>query len=72
MWSLGLFKNFTIGERVGIQFRSEFFNLANRANFSHPQILVFTRSGGIRGTAGTISRTVTTSRQIQFALKITF
>ena len=72
MWSLGLFKNFTIGERVGAQFRTEFFNLANRANFSHPQIRLFQRNGDIRGTAGSIDRTVTTSRQIQFALKFTF
>jgi hypothetical protein len=72
MWSLGLFKNFTIGERVGVQFRTEFFNLANRANFAHPAILLFQTSGEYRGTAATIDRTVTTSRQIQFALKFTF
>ncbi|MCZ6770304.1 MAG: TonB-dependent receptor, partial [Acidobacteria bacterium] len=72
MWSLGLFKNFTIGERVGAQFRTEFFNLANRANFAPPQIDLFEKTGEYRGSAGRISRTVTTSRQIQFALKFTF
>ncbi len=72
MWSLGLFKNFTIGERVGAQFRTEFFNLANRANFGHPNISVFQSSGEYRSQAGVIDRTVTTSRQIQFALKFTF
>ena len=51
---------------------AEFFNIINHANFAHPRANVFTSSGGIRGSIGRISRTVTTSRQIQLALKITF
>ena len=71
-WDLGVFKNFTVSEDVQVQFRTEFFNLANRANFASPQLAVFTRSGGVRGSSGRISRTVTKSRNIQFALKILF
>jgi Carboxypeptidase regulatory-like domain len=33
---LGAFKNFTITERLTIQFRAEFFNVFNRANFNNP------------------------------------
>ena len=68
----GLSKRFDVTERVGAQFRAEFFNIINHANFAHPSANVFTSSGAIRGSVGRISRTVTTSRQIQLALKITF
>ena len=35
----GLYKNFSIRERTYIQFRAEFFNLFNRANFYNPSNL---------------------------------
>jgi hypothetical protein len=69
---LGLSKSFQITEDVKAQFRSEFFNLPNRANFTTPANAIFTPAGAIRGNAGRITGTVTTSRQIQFGLKITF
>ena len=68
----GLTKRFDVTERIGAQFRAEFFNIINHANFAHPSASLFTSSGGRRGNTGRITRTVTTSRQIQFALKITF
>ena len=68
----GLSKNFDAGEDFGVQFRAEFFNVLNRSNFNNPAAAIFTSSGGIRGNAGRISTTVTTSRQIQVALRITF
>ena len=40
---LGTFKNFSIKERMKIQFRAEFFNIFNRANFMNPGTTV---SGG--------------------------
>jgi len=35
-WDLGLFKDTNITERTKTQFRAEFFNVFNRANFSNP------------------------------------
>ena len=69
---LGLSKRFVVTEQVGMQFRAEFFNIINRANFAHPSASTIESDGDYRGNSGSIGRTVTTSRQIQFALKITF
>ena len=64
-------KNFTIREGVRLQFRSEFFNILNHTNFSTPNPVVFTSASGTpSSTAGVISATATTSRQIQFGLKL--
>ena len=71
-WDLGLFKNFTLSEEVNLQFRTEFFNILNRANFGEPQNGIFNRDGSFRSNVGRVIRTTSTSRQIQFALKIIF
>ncbi len=69
---LSLFKNFTLAsERVKLQFRSEFFNTLNHANFGTPNAIVFSGTQ-ISSTAGLITSTATTSRQIQFGLKLLF
>jgi hypothetical protein len=65
-----LFKNFRIRETAVLQFRAEFFNLINRANFGLPIISNFTAAGAISPSAGLITYTGTTSRQIQFGLKL--
>jgi hypothetical protein len=66
-----LLKNTAISERVNLQFRAEFFNLLNRANFATPNPVVFSSAGTIPSpTAGVITSTSTTSRQIQFGLKL--
>jgi hypothetical protein len=63
-WDLGADKDFRLNEKVGLQFRSEFFNILNRPNFGLP-------SGSIGSTAaGTITTVVTNARQIQFALRL--
>jgi len=62
-------KDTSLGERVKLQFRAEIFNLLNRANFNTPSLITFTPSG-VSGTAGAITGTSTTSRQVQFALKL--
>ena len=68
-WDFSALKDTTIHERLTLQFRAELFNLLNRANFNTPNLIVFTPSG-VSGTAGAISSTSTTSRQVQFALKL--
>lgn len=59
-------------EDFNIQFRAEFFNILNQANFSSPtdNLAVFDQNGHRIASAGLIDSTQTTSRQIQFALKI--
>ncbi len=68
-WDFSLLKNTSIRERMNLQFRAEFFNLLNRANFNGPNAVVFTPTG-VSPTAGVITSTSTTSRQIQFGLKL--
>jgi hypothetical protein len=66
-----LFKELAIKEGMNLQFRAEFFNILNRANFGPPSIATFS-GGSISPSAGTITTTSTTSRQVQFALKLIF
>ncbi|MFZ3339728.1 MAG: TonB-dependent receptor [Terriglobales bacterium] len=67
-WDFSTFKQTALGERLRLQFRAEIFNLLNRANFNTPNLITFTPSG-VSGTAGAITSTSTTSRQVQFGLK---
>ena len=72
-WDFSAFKTTTLRERLSLQFRAEMFNLLNRANFNTPNLITFTSSStGTKtsGTAGAITSTSTTSRQIQFGLKL--
>ena len=72
-FDLTLTKIFQIQEGRDLQFRAEFFNLANRPNFATPNSLgLFDNSGRLSGSTGSINETTTTSRQIQFGLKYTF
>ena len=77
-FDLGISKNFSLTETAQIQFRTEIFNLFNRANFAMPGNLeVFTGvnpdgTGRVNPSSGIITRTTTTSRQVQLALKILF
>ena len=74
-----LFKKINITERWNLQFRAEAFNILNHANFKSPNSIVFS-GAAYSPTAGVISgggtttalATATTSRQIQFALKLQF
>ena len=72
-WDFSTFKTTTLRERLALQFRAEIFNLLNRANFNTPNLITFTSSASgtkTSGTAGAITSTSTTSRQIQFGLKL--
>jgi len=66
-----LFKDTAITERTNLQFRAEFFNVLNHTNLGTPNATVFS-NGAISPTAGLITITTTTSRQIQFGLKLIF
>jgi len=61
-----VFKDFPITESKLIQFRAEFFNLFNTPQFGDPDFQVDTAQ------AGSITSTVHSSRQVQFALKFAF
>jgi hypothetical protein len=68
-----LAKKFAISEKVHVQFRAEFFNAFNRVNLNTPNPVVYTAAtGGPSPTAGVITSTATTSRQIQFGAKVLF
>jgi hypothetical protein len=64
-------KKILFTERLNLQFRAEFFNLFNHTNFNTPNPVVYTAAtGGPSPTAGVITSTSTSSRQIQFGLKL--
>jgi len=66
-----LFKGIGLTERWNLQFRAEAFNILNRANFVTPTLGVFSGTN-YSTSAALINRTSTSSRQIQFALKLMF
>jgi hypothetical protein len=68
-WDFSALKDTAIREHLNLQFRAEIFNLLNRANFNTPNGVAFTPSG-VSPTAGAITSTSTTSRQVQFGLKL--
>ena len=67
-----LVKIIQMAERLKLDFRAEFFNLLNRTNFGLPSNNIFQSTGAYLGAAGRISSTSSTSRQIQFGLKLIF
>ena len=63
------------GQLLGIEAAREFNVMSgtilfNRANFSIPSPIALTTSGAPASAAGVITATTTTSRQIQFGLKL--
>ena len=74
-----LFKNNyikSISERFNIQFRAEIFNILNHPNFAPPasptNTDIFDGTGTLNPTAGLLTKTTTTAREIQFAIKVIF
>jgi hypothetical protein len=74
---VSLFKNNyvrKVSETFNVQFRAEVFNVLNHPNFETPVVPdhtdIFDSSGNATGSAGQLTSTTTSSRQIQFALKV--
>lgn len=64
-----------ISERFNIQFRAEMFNILNHPNFAPPTTPdntdIFDGTGAL-AVPGLLSKTTTTAREIQFAVKVIF
>jgi Carboxypeptidase regulatory-like domain len=67
-FDFAVFKRTTFGpaERMGLEFRAEFFNLFNHPQFGTPDTFL------PDGTFGSINNTVNNPRLVQFALKFVF
>jgi hypothetical protein len=63
---MSLFKTTALAEHTNLQFRAEVFNITNHTNLGTPNTSTFSSSAGL------ITATATTSRQIQFGLKLIF
>lgn len=61
-----LYKNFPLFESRKLQFRAEMFNIMNHPNFALPDVTINS------ATVGRITSTNTSSRQIQFGMKLNF
>ena len=63
-----------ISEGFNVQFRAEFFNILNHTNFAPPSArrTLFAVNGTPVTGAGQVTTTQTTSRQLQFGLKVSF
>jgi hypothetical protein len=58
---------------LNLQFRAEIFNILDRANFNTPNLTLATLSGTTpvaNPAAGVVTSTSTSSRQVQFGLKL--
>ena len=71
-FDFALVKNTALTERVNLLFRLETFNLFNRVNWGQPSNKLFETNGAYTGSTGVITATSNASRQLQFALKLTF
>jgi hypothetical protein len=72
-----LLKDTALRENFRIQFRAEAFNILNRTNLGGPSTGLYS-AGAVAGTgnslatAGQITSTVTTARQLQMSVKVVF
>jgi hypothetical protein len=70
-WDFSVVKDTHLFERLNLQFRAEIFNLLDRTNLNTPNLIVFTTAAGAPSpVAGSFTQTSTTSRQVQFGLKL--
>jgi hypothetical protein len=74
-WDASLFKNFTVTERVKMQFRAEGFNILNHPQYTNPNANLDSGLPALspNNSFGLINGTREfSSRQIQFAFRFTF
>jgi hypothetical protein len=77
-FDFSVYKRFPISETKSFQFRAEIFNLFNHPTFALPGANLFNAPGAgttaptRQSNAGLITRTTTTSREVQFALRFSF
>jgi hypothetical protein len=76
-WDLSVFKDTSLGDKTSLQLRLEIFNLLNRANFNTPSLITHILQAPpnatfpeISPTAGQITSTSTSSRQVQLGFKL--
>jgi hypothetical protein len=71
--SSALQRNVWKSENRAVRLRAEVFNIVNHPNFQVPSgIELFDSTGARLGTAGQITVTTTSSRQIQLSARLTF
>jgi hypothetical protein len=71
-WDISILKTTTVGgirEGATLQFRTEFFNAFNHAQFNNPAVVDASKSST---NFGTITSTSVNPRLIQFALKYSY
>jgi hypothetical protein len=64
-----------LGARAGLELRLEVFNLLNRANFGPPALIAFAGTSDNEApltSFGQIRTTVTSARQVQLGIRVTF
>jgi hypothetical protein len=74
-WDFSAMKETHIFESLNLQFRAELFNILNRADFNTPSLITNVLLPGSTNSvqspsAGLITGTSTTARQVQFGLKL--
>jgi hypothetical protein len=74
-FDFSLAKNNRWGDNANVQFRIEAFNVFNHANFGSPNLIAYTGSAASEqplASLGRIRSTVTSARQIQLGLRLSF
>jgi hypothetical protein len=83
-WDFSVVKDTRLSEKMNLEFRAEIFNMLDRANFNTPNVITWVqgfnttgaKAGDVvatptpSGLNGSITSTSTTSRQVQFGLKL--